>query len=404
MAIDYKKLIPSSLRTTRWGQYLEAFQSVMSTIKTNKVDIIENQYEIEKATNAQIIMMKDTLGYNFLTFDVAYPSSNQYLQREILTVTQRILNRTCKKAYDYNFYIYELNGTIYPMTYDGTTSILSPVTNWWTFNELEYNVVDRLDLGDDRILYYDSLGNPIYASPKNFGFSAQTLDTSAFPHLDMKTIHDTLTRHILISYAPRYIDNTADNEFFSTETLLAFYEDILYTKRATEIPYFEPICQVNCSGVAVTGVKSNPASGTVNSTKENYYSYDGTHSGLVTSFYFGGNVAETIGLSGIASVQFGTGGYNPITYDITKVQTPIILSGIVSGLVSISDLDFITGKSPTRFNVRKKITQKCKFTDYNEIALLDQSGVVFYATFPQMTYLTDKKKFYSNASLDIILV
>lgn len=402
MPIDYKKLLPSNLRETRWGEYMEAIQAVLNDIKTNKINIIENQFNIDEMTSAQILTMRDTLGYSFSSFGDGYTNSTRYLQRQILTITQRIVNRNNLKCYQCNFYIYDLDGNVYPMTFDSQTSTFTPYTDWWTWDESQYYVIDKLDLGNDRILYYDSLSNPVYANnPLNWGLDAQTLDTDEWPHLDMKSTHDTLTRHILIPYSFRYVE---DNTYWMSEsTLISFYEDIVYSKRATEIPYFEPIITVNCSG---TVGFSGPFDSSM-ITQNFYYSYDDVYSGIVESYYYGSSVDSSIsGVAGISYIQFGDGSHTTIDDTITEVQSPLTtISGVVSGIVSITDFVDVTTRTGTNLNVRKKITQKNKFANFSEIALMDvTSGVVLYAKFPEVTYLTSFNKFYSGVQLNINLI
>ena len=201
MPIDYKKLLPSNLRETRWGELVEAVQSVLNDIKTNKIDIIENQFDIDEMTDTQINNMRDTLGYQFLNYGAGYTSSNRYLKRQLLTILPRILNRNNLKAYQYNFYIYDLIANIFPMTYDSTTQYFTPITNWWSWDESVYNVVDRLDLGVDRILYYDSFGNPVYADPKNLGLSMEFIDYDwddmKVYGIDLKPVPEPMTMLLL---------------------------------------------------------------------------------------------------------------------------------------------------------------------------------------------------------------
>lgn len=400
MPIDYKKLLPSNLRDTRWGEFMEAIQAVMNDIKTNKIDIIENQFNIDEMTLAQINNMRDTLGYQFSNFGTGYTSTTRYLQRQLLTIVNRILNRNSLRCYQSNFYIYDLNANIYPMTYSGFTQLFTPVTNWWTWDESEYDVIDKLDFGSDRIYFYDSLGNPIYANPVNWGVDPQYLDTDDWPHLDMKSINDELTRHLIIPYKFRYVE---DNSYFMTEnTLTAFYEDITLAKRATELMYYEPICVINCSGeVGFTGPFDSSKI-----TQNHYLSYDGTYSGIVESYYYGSSDSSISGVAGISYIQFGDGAHTTIDDTITGVQSPITtLSGVVSGIIDFANFIEVTDTTGTNLNVRRKISQKCTFANFSELALMDSnSGVVMYSKFPEITYLTDLKKFYGNVQLDINLI
>jgi hypothetical protein len=408
MTIDYKKLLPSNLRETRWGEFLEAIQAVMYTIKSEKIDIIEDQFNIDLMTDADIIKMRDYLGYTFLSFTDSggYTESTRYLKRQILTIVPRILNRNNLKAYKYNFYIYDLIGNVYPMYYDSDNEILIPKDDWESFDETAEEVIDTLDIEGDNILYYDEALNPVYDIPATTGFDAQYLDTDSFPTLDMQAIVDKWTRHILIPFKFRYVEN--NDEFLSQETLSAFYEDILYTKRITELAYFEPILEINCEGTPQSGIVSNPTSGVVASTKEVFYSYDNTYSGIVNSFYYGGTTSGIYGFSGIAFVEFGNGAHDPIEYGINACESAVTLTGESSSLIPISDFSGIVSlDTPDIFHVRKLITQKCKLgQEYiSELALKDaNSGVVFYGTFPKINTLNTVNKYYNNIQLDIQLV
>ena len=408
--IDLKRLLPASLRETRWGEYMEALQSLMSEIKTNKIDIIENQFNINLMTDDDIIKMRNYLGYIFLNFTEAdnYTNTTRYLNRQILSVVPRILNRNLLKAYKYNFYIYDLIGTIYPMYYDDENEILIPKEDWLTYDEIEGSVIDTLDMGGDNILYYDDELQPVYDTPQETGFDDQYLDTASFPTLDMQSIPDKWTRHILIPYRFRYVEN--NNEFMSQETLSAFYEDILYTKKITELAYFEPILEINCEGTPQSGIVSNPTSGIVNSTKEIWYSYDDdqTYSGIVDSFYYGGSIDDIYGFSGIAFAEFGNGSHDPIEYGITGCESAVTLTGESDSMIPIANFSGIVSfDTPDIFNGRKLITQKCKLGEeyISELSLHDSnSGVVFYGTFPKINTLNTVNKHYNGIQLDIQLV
>ncbi len=400
MPIDYKKLLPSNLRETRWGEFMEAIQAVLDDIKTNKINIIEDQFNIDEMVLAQINNMRDMLGYQFLNFGEGYTNTTRYLQRQLLTIINRVLNKNSLKAYQSNFYIYNLIADIFPMTYSSVTDTLTPVTDFWTWDESEVYIIDKLDLGSDRILYYDDLSNPVYADdPLNWGLSAQTLDTDSWPTLDQKTINDSLTRHIIIPY--KFVDVENNTYFLTENTLTSFFEDINFTKRATELAYFEPICTINCSGV----VGFSGAFDSDMITKEYYYSYDETYSGIVESYFYGSTDLSLIGLSGVAQIQFGSGSHDIINGSISGVATPIITSGVINGIINATDTVEVSVTTPTNFNVRRKISQQCVFANYSELALIDaNSGIVMYSKFPEITYLTDKTKFYGNVQIDINLI
>lgn len=405
MPIDYKKLLSNNLRSTRWGQYLEACQSVLTDIKTNKIDIIEAQYDIDRMTESDIIKLRNTLGYRFKYFDGTgeFTDTLEYLKRQITTVVPRILNRNNKPAYKYLFYIYDLNGNIYPLRYDSSINYLFPVTDWWTHNEEEENVIDKLDIGSPYILFYDDIGNSVLdPDAPEIVFDDQTLDSDTFLTLDMEAVVNQLTRHIIIPY--RYRNSESSTEFMTENTLAAFYEDVNINKRKTELAYFEPIMYI--SGIASTtdytsGIVSN------NPTFTNvYYNYDNTISGIVEGIYLATGAAA-IGLSDVSGVAFGSGSHSVIDDTITSVQTPLTeTSGLVDGIMWTSDIDTIN-TSDTRFNARRKIRQKPKFKSFTEMALygtLNNSGIVMYAKFPEIQYLEDELQFYSNVQVDINLL
>lgn len=353
MQIDFKKFLPSNMRSTRWGELFEALQDyLLNGLKSEKIDIIKNQYILDELMYDDYFNLCQLHGYTLFSYD-GYGESTKYLKRQVEVLTHRILNKTCRKGYKSIFYIYDLIGEIYPL-YENELDgyLLYPITDFWSNNEVA---------GSD--LYLDS-------SPDIY------LDTDSFPNLDLDNSIDSITRHMVISYKPKYVE-TAD-EFLSNNTAFLLERDIKIHKRKTEIPYFEPYLDI----YVTSGVGQHW-----------YYDHDEINSGVVQSYLYDD-------LSGVAFIHFGSGiasgvidGYIPSSgiTDVEILSNEFVTSGIT--------WDIFTN---TSLQGRKKISQKQKINSFKELALLNSSsGIILYSTFPEIIY-TDTM--YGNFYLNINVV
>ena len=223
MNIDYTKLLPAQLRDTRWADILTVVGSILEDIKVDRVDIIKTQNQIMSMTEDQLVQFALNFGYT-VQYLSGYTATIDYLRKEIYTIIPRILNRTTILGYNPIFTIFNLGGNVYPMTYEASTLHLTPYENWPTSNEMTALPPDTLDADGDFILFYIPVGViedlieldggssldgtiSVYADPPTSVKPAITLDDSNFPILDLTSILDYTTRHIVIKYSHTYAEN-----------------------------------------------------------------------------------------------------------------------------------------------------------------------------------------------------
>jgi hypothetical protein len=341
-------------------------------------------------TDDQIKDLAESLGFVITSLD-GYTSTTYYLKKELITIVPRILAKNTLKGYELIFRIFNLNGIVYPTYLSDITDNLEVIEDWYTTNETSITY-DTLDQGADFVLF--SLphsidgenfqldqGNsidettPVIRTDKEVLLPTTTLDElEIFPHLDMIPPLDLLTRHIIIQYDFNFVEN--ETEFMSSNTMLAFYNDLFKMKKATEILYLEPNLKLNTT-------KDNLL------TLETYYNYDKSISTNVESILIGTD------FSNIKTINFGVGGYTTVDSSIADVQFPIY---------SMNFEDF-QNKSTNNYELigRRIIEEKTKFVDFSEIAILDDTDtIIYYAKFPTIRVLKDKV--YSNIHLEIKLI
>lgn len=393
MNIDYTKLLPYQLRSTRWADIMLVVGSLLDDVKVNHIDILKTQNIIMEMSDEQLVTFASNFGYTINSSE-GYTSTLDYLRKEVYTLIPRILNRTTILGYNSIFTIFNLRGNVYPTTY--SIPYLTPYETWITDRELTEVNPDTLDNNGDFILFYvgvpsidattppvflddpyfytlDREGTPIYGYPQSSIEPAITLDDDNFLTLDKTSILKQITRHLVIQYAFLYAENTT--EFLSKNTLKAFYNDIINQKRRTEIVYYEPLLELTTS--STTGTK----------TTTTLYNYD--HS-LITYKY---SILLQTDISTVSKIRFGDNTYSTIDGSITDVKNFVTE-------VLISDCDIVVS-SGIELKGRKKITQKCIFIDFTEIALFDSIGTcLYYATFPKIQYTTDM---YANIAFHIRL-
>jgi hypothetical protein len=390
MNIDYTKLLPFQLRSTRWAELLTVVGSVLEDVKVNNIDIIKTQNIIMSMTDEQLLSFAQNFGYSIITLD-GYTGTLDYLRKEVYTIIPRILTRNTIPGYNLIFTIFNLNGHVYPTIYDSETLYLTAIEDWTSSSE-STSAYDTLDAGGDFSLFYlyDRLDRDwsniddgkfcdsytiIYDNPQTSDLIDTTLDAFEFPTLDVTPVLDTITRHLIINYSFIYIENTS--EFLSDDTLRALYVDIQNNKRRTEVVYYEPV-------ITLTTNSDNTL------TTETIYNYDHSINTTKQSIL----VQPGIDLSNAYTVRFGDSSHDTIDGTITDVKHLI-------ASINISDCD-ITNISAIELIGRRKITQKCKFSNFSELALLDSTGTcIYYATFPQIRYLS---YMYSNIGFNISLV
>ncbi len=386
--VDLTQLIPSNLKKEQWIQFFQAFQSILSEIKVEKIDIIKTQYIIEQMTQDQIINLANQFGHFIYSLE-GYTSEIDYLKKEVLTIIPRILNRNTRKGYKYLGHIFNLVPEIYPLLYIDD-SYLTPYTSWWDSNE-NLDVVDILDKEGDNLLFMipKKADDPsiqidagqsseqfiyIYDKPKNEGWDLVHLDSGdIFPNLDMEAQLNSITRHMLLQFKYRFVESKT--QYMSKNTAKVFYLDASKIKRKTEILYFEPYLTINTKEDKTV-------------TNQEIEKYDKSDVTYLKSQLYKDN------LNGIVTVRIGDGSQN-FSSPVGDVGN-LLYNLDVSGSLDVEEESAIT------FKFRPKITQKQKLKDMTEIALWNSSNeCILYSKFPEVVY---EDEMYNSIFFDINLV
>ncbi len=326
---------------------IEVVQSIFTDIKTNKVDVIKTQFEIDNMTASEIINFGETLGYTIPSRE-GYSSTLNYLKKAVMSIIPKVINRTTLIAYKYIFNNFTLTGDVYPLVLQDT-GYYKPLTNWLTFNEVDNPLF--LNQEADNILFYSN-SIPIYSDPEKTGLTAAYLDTTTIESadnpqtLDEDSVVSSISRHILVNYNFNFIESAT--EFIGANTIESFYEDLWYNKRRTEILHLEPIIETNTT---IGGV-----------SRESYTSYDESISGEIISKHQYGTFNSGL----ITSIKFGTGGweYEDLSNGVlSDVKT-------VAATYTIDDFDIIY-QSTYEINLRKKIEETGQFYDFTEFAFFN---------------------------------
>lgn len=387
----FERLLPSAMRgVERWRDWTAAYQELFTEFFSGEVNPILNQTNINEMSKSDISAFSEMFGFTIYNYE-GYTDTLQYFQREISSIPKRIQNRSILDGYLWTYYVYYLNGTIYPLS-DTENDGLFPVLDWYT-NDENPEAITTLDYDDVNILYYlpygtDTGGISIDAGRKfdekfvvlgaDFETSLvnSTLDEERVQNLDESTIIDLISRNILLNYKFLLCENAA--EFISTNTAKAFYNDAERMKRVTETLYYEPIMDINFTtnnALTVTNYNYYDDKSTVANTQE-------------TMLLRGSNITG----SNIERIQFGIGRHGTISPSIIGVQNQVL---------EISGENILTETSGNVESLRRKLLSSGTMPDFSEIALFDVSGCVLYSTFPTVRYY---EKMYSNAKLSLVEV
>jgi hypothetical protein len=367
MTVNFKNLLPVAMRTTRWGQLAQAYQTIWDDLIDEKINPILNQLDIDNATTDEIKLLFQKFGFNLSSYQ-GFCSTDEYYKREAITLALRILYKTARNSFLYTLYIYNLLGDIFPLYTDETTGTLFPIDDWWENNEFT-TVLDELDAGEENILYYSG-GQPVYDDPRSTGFSTTTLDADDFPTLDMQSNVDAITRYLLLSFKYLFVEDAT--QFLSQYTIKALVNDISQVKKATETPFFEPNLFINFNDDK-----------SVRTTV--YNNYEQNLSGVSQeSIYISGS------LSTMYKIKFGTGRHNIIDNSITDVQIASfeVLASQLTNCTHASS-EYTSGVS-SYTSYRKQFTYPQKLTEFSELSLMHISGgCLGYSTFPVVKFPTN---------------
>lgn len=420
MAVQYKKLLPKIMQNTRWGDFVDVYQSIIQDVKSNKIDPILKQ-NTQYASYNELINLAYFYGFNLLTLS-GYTQTEYYLKKQIETLVKRVKYKTNKKSYYYTSYVYDLISSVYPMTVTSVGTLIGKLTTLYDpASQIKY-AVEFLDPEGDNLLYYitalysgidetnftslDSITTldeqtPIYDSPRSYGLQATTLDSDTFLSLDPATsgagepgkgaLITNITRNILYSYYHKFLENST--EWMSSNTLQVLKNDIDQIHKATEVIYYEP------------HLRFNTQSGII--TNQVYTNYNQTTSGVVESILLTGKSLIDAGF-----IQFGVGKQTSLSGMTSGVQTfsyyipsgivcpsGCVISGVPSG---VGGWNFFENPAPNKLHIDFIISEKNMFTEFSEMAVLDHSsGCLFYASFPTIKW---DYRMYNNIQLEITIV
>lgn len=334
--LNLTKLLATSLQSLyQFKDIVSVYQSYLYNDVKPKIDSFITRIEGNISDEDAKLILYD-FGFE-LSLGNGYTNTSKYIQRELKTILKRLKTKGAEISYHYIFYIFDLMGAVYPLIYkpDGT---LEPYLNYLISPETND---PPLFLDTGRILDEPYEGDPYW-----------TLDYGSFIN--------SLTRHLLISYTPRFIENA--NEFISSDTSLAFFNDVFQNKREVEIPHFEFRLYSNASLANIDTIKT-------------WNSYDNSISADQHSI----KILGTGDFTTAATIQFGSGSITPATNSITGVQTLIQSYPINTFKIKLKDANHLYFKHRLQGNT--------KFFDYREIAILDGSGnCIYYTTFPWVRY------------------
>jgi len=182
--------------------------------------------------------------------------------------------------------------------------------------------------------------------------------------------------------------------------------DVDQIKKATEVVYYEPWLKIDTAN----------ASGVI--SKQNYFTYDFSASGIIDSVLKGPSLLNA------QFIQFGTGDYyksvsgipsgsisgvQNLSYYIPSgvissgipgpIPSGVVISGVPSG---VAGWNFFESPTSTSLDFYFIIQEKNKFTSFTELAILNSnSGCIYYASFPKVQWHTSM---YNNIRVQINLV
>ena len=420
MAVQFKNLLPSKMRSTMWGDLLTAYQKVDDQVRSGIINPIFNQYTTS-ATTAELIKLGSFLGIKILSLD-KYTLSKEYLIRQIQTAVLRIKSKTSRKSYNYIGYIYNLDNIVYPMMTSSEGTLTSKLS---TVYDPDSQLADQVIITDqegDNLYYTKDVENwetdqsdtfitdmnvatdytaDVYGDPQTTGSVEAFTDTDVAVSTDGVIIDNKgttitqVTRNLTFSYYHKFLDS--ETEWYSKYNYLCLKNDIDQIHKATEVVYYEPWLKLYAT---------NTSGEVVNKT---YYNYDFTISGQIHSVFQDDYILNS------SWIEFGTGSHwndiSGLPNNISGVQNfsyhiPYSVSGqiipdsyIPSG---VAGWNYFADPTATSLSIDFIIPEFNQFTEFTELAIKNAtSGCIFYSTFPKVQW---HQSMYNNIRVEINLV
>lgn len=331
------------MRNTRWGDIAVAFQDLVTDFKSDQISALKNRKIVALMTYDEIFEIAAKYGFNLISQE-GYTNTMDFLRKEAATIVPRIKTKNTRNGYKYIFYNFNLLGDIYPIQYINGDR-LAVIDDYWTRTEIFITQEFTLDPTPDDTL--DSVTGLWIIELDQLGSSIIIL------------------RDLLISYAPKFVENAT--EFMSKNTLRVLLNDVKQMKRATEIPYFE-------HQLVIPGNLDK----TINIRL--YNDYTGIPTASTQSLLIGSN------LSALTSIQLGNSSHAALNASISGVVSLVETIPANDNLAS-GGIQYVTSLTANQFWARKRIVEKQRYTGYyTELALQGPSGTLFYSKFPKIQW------------------
>jgi hypothetical protein len=256
--MDLTQLIPSNIRNPFTINVVKAIQEVAQQLfdEADKIKLVDTNKPV-----TDIDFIKNfcfMIGYP-IQINTGYASSLEYLNRQLQTIISRIKTKTTPKSYEYLNYIYQMLNHVYPL-YQDIDGTLVPLTSFekvsaFDFQDqtLDWGVDDNNNPLPSRSELFLDAGSPnlnyikyVSMDTDELMDTEQTMDVQ-IPYYGVGGVSDNwvldqnlknfLTRHFVYNIIPKYIET--EDSFYRFETLQALVFDVLWNKRAIEIPHFQ---------------------------------------------------------------------------------------------------------------------------------------------------------------------
>lgn len=387
MSMNYKKLLPSNLRGTRWGAWADVIGSVMDQLKTEVFNKLKYKYDPENSDRENLEDLITRRGFPLLVHD-GFASSDTYLQRRNEALTTERLYRTGRESYRHILKSFYLLGYAYSLrknSFNQLVIVRTPIEDLSSRSSLFY-VMDQ----ESDIIYYYEGGNPVPNPPISTGLPTLYLDSEALPeesrilYLDSNEVRD-YTNHFVMEFKFLLIEE--EDVFMSDEFAESLYKTAIESKRSKEVVHFQPKLEINLVTSTITTKWFN--------------TYDGLMASAMKWVHLTGNLSQVV------KIQIGRGrDYDVFTTLVsTGVKTPVETYTPLATYFNIID------HTTTHLEVEYWIYEYSKIApiasptspvlEISEIALLNSTNtVIAYAYFPTIFF---RPEMYTSIAFDIKL-
>jgi len=372
--IQFKKYLPSIMQQTRWGTLIDVWQEIVyNNIKTNIVEKIINQYDIDLMDETDIQGLFQYFGYNCLTL-TGYTETFDFIKKELFTLVPRIQKKSTQDYFILQGIPFNLISNAYNLYYDTVNNNYIPnLTNEYSViygtevldREHYYLFLDYIFKTDqNNIVDFDPIiqTDNVYAVEQYqpIQLSETYLDEYDFSQLDSLLYITQITKNILFIYYHKYVEN--ENEFLSENTLKSLVNDINQFKKLTDRIYYTPELQIS-----------------INQNKEltiqPLYNYQLQKISSIKSILISDD------LNSLLLIRFGKGAHTTIDTSITDVFDFYFEK-------SIENDCFIIEQENNTLSFILKIEELQHFDYITEFILINKSNnAMVYATFPKIQWL-----------------